>query len=52
MALFIKRSNAFRMRNAEYRPWNMRDVIENFGEGKTYDEVVEEQRKKREETKR
>ena len=47
----IKRSNAFKVRNAEYRPWGLKDVIETYG-GRPYAEVVEEYRKKREEKKR
>lgn len=51
MAGFIKRSNAFRMRDAEYKPWNMRDVIETYS-GKSYDEVVKEQKELREKKER
>ena len=51
MSIFVKRSNQFKVRDAEYKPWGLRRVIETYG-GRPYEEVIEEYRKKREETKR
>jgi len=47
MSIFVKRSNQYKVRDAEYRPWNMRDVVEAYS-GKSYEEVIEEQKRKRE----
>jgi len=52
MASFIKKPSLSDIRKRQiYNPYGLRDVIEAFS-GKSYEEVVEEQRKKREETKR
>lgn len=46
MSSFIKRSNQFKVRDAEYKPWNLRKVIETYA-GRPYDEVLKEQQEKR-----
>lgn len=47
----VKRSNRFKVRDATYQPWGLRQVIETYA-GRPYEEVLEEQRRKREEMKR
>lgn len=52
MPNFIKRpTNQYKVRNAEYRPWNLRNVIETYA-GRPYEEVLREQKEKRELLKR
>lgn len=50
MSLFIKRSNQFKVRDAEYKPWGLRQVIETYA-GRPYEEVVKEYKEKREKQK-
>lgn len=41
-----RRANIFKVKNPDYKPWNMRDVIEKIG-GKDYEEVRKQELEKR-----
>lgn len=45
----IKRLNHFKVISSEYKPWDMRKVVETFS-GKTYKKVMKEQKEKHENT--
>lgn len=52
MSNFIKKQSLSEKRHQQYfNPWGLKDVIEAFS-GKTYDEVVAREKKKREEKKK
>lgn len=40
-----KRANQFKVRNPNYKPWTLKDVIENFS-GRSFEEVKREQLEK------